>query len=243
MVRSSEQRGSAIVSSGEGVRAHARLRTITLRSGGSSRIFSKALAAFWFMASAGSTIATRHPPATVVIRKNSERLRMSPTVISRATLPVSGLRARSTTRRAGCPPAATCRNTGSSVNISKPSAAGISSPSSPDDFGFSRNRANLKASVALPIPRGPAKSNEWCRRPALHASCSASSTVSCPNRRWFSRGCGMSRVSAMAQFKPKRRSMQFLIWISIASLCLARQRPRTARVHWTAISRKPLRIR
>ena len=149
-----------------------------------------------------------HPPATVVIRKNSERPRI--TVISRAT--VSGLRARSTTP-SGCPPAATCRNTdlpSKHRSHRRPAYPARATPPPPASAGTEPT----ETSVACQF-NGPAKSSEWCRRPALQASCIAASTVSCPNRRWFyAAGC---RENHHRSIQTKRRSMQFLIWFSIAS--------------------------
>ena len=44
------------------------IRMKTVRDGGSSRFLSSALAALWFMSSAGSTMTTRYPPSCDVMR-------------------------------------------------------------------------------------------------------------------------------------------------------------------------------
>ena len=79
----------------------------TALGGGSSRIFSTALALLRFISSAESTMATRHWPIAGVMCMKAPSSRTSSTAISARMRPVSGLSVRRRWNRSGCERAST----------------------------------------------------------------------------------------------------------------------------------------
>ena len=152
-------------------------RSSSARCGGSSRIFSTALAALRFISSAPSTIDD--PPAALagVRRRKPPTPRTSSTTISLRSRLRRGSCARSTTRdrhgrrrrRGGT------RLLGRHVEASRAAcaeqaAALLARPS--------RKRAKRKASVALPMPRGPVSSQACGSRPEAGRPASSLSAAS-----------------------------------------------------------------
>ena len=93
----------------------------TALGGGSSRIFSTALALLRFISSAESTMATRHCPIAGVMCMKAPSSRTSSTAISARMRPVSGLSVRRRWNRSGCERASTSERPGASAATSSPS--------------------------------------------------------------------------------------------------------------------------
>ena len=91
----------------------------TALGGGSSRIFSTALALLRFISSAASTMATRHLPIAGVMCMKAPSSRTSSTAISARMRPVSGLSVRRRWNRSGCERASTSDRPGASAGTSR----------------------------------------------------------------------------------------------------------------------------
>ncbi len=129
--------------------------------GGSSSIFSSALAAAVFISSAGSTITARRPPSGAERCRKPASRRTSSTVITVFNRLLSSSQARRRTKRRPSEPAWRRRATpwaGSISSVSGVSGAPPKRPPPPSSGVARRNRAIRHASVALPTPRGPVRS-------------------------------------------------------------------------------------
>src|SRR5579859_640045 len=171
--------------------------------GGSSRTFSRALAALRFISSALSMTTIRQPPSAEVRRRKFETSRTSSTTISPRIFLRLGSQPRSTVRRSAWPPAEMRRATGWDGSTRRSVGAATSpnsdGPASSAPPPASSQRAKRKASVALPMPRGPPRMIACGSRPAVTAWIRPASATAWPNSSGLRRGARGS-TSASSPF-------------------------------------------